>query len=751
MARVLVLLCVCLCYQLVYCQFGFFPREQRRYQSPFGFGQNFIPNTANRFRNALGNILHGQPQTPADNPEYNYPIQNQNRPGNQYNQYYNNRPNNVRFPNQGYQNPDGYYNNGQNNQEYAQRPAENQYQQTGYGFENGGNNNEQFLPNNEGNDPYYDNGFDAGQQNGPAFGQDNAEAPNFGNEGNAPNFDGGLVSGQQNGPAFGQSNTEAPNFGNQGNAPDSGLVSGQQIGPAFGQDNAGAPNFGNEGNAPDSGLVSGQQNGPAFGQGNTEAPIFGNEGNAPSFDGGLVSGQQNGPAFGQSNTEAPSFGNGGNAPDSGLVSGQQNGPAFGQNNGNNGGLISGKENGPAFGQNEYTNAPTFASENDVPRTPVPDTDNRNNFGNEGIFKETCPTVDNGIGTCINIKQCPPYVKLLQQAQSNSGALQVLRKAHCGFDGNTPKVCCPRQTIPEVTPAPTPAPTQAPTKAPTDTAAGKSLTDDFISAFPVPPECGFSNATFSRVVGGIDAKLGAFPWMTLLGYKGTRSPTTSWLCGGSLVSHHHVLTAAHCIHNHEDDLYVVRVGELDLAREDEGATPMDVLIKNKIKHEEYNPKAFTNDIALLVLQNDVQFTDLIKPICIPMESNLRSMNFEDYNPFIAGWGDLEFRGPKATRLQVLQLPVVSNDFCKQAYNAYKAQVIDDRVLCAGFKKGGKDSCQGDSGGPLMQPIYNSETLKFYFYQIGVVSFGKKCAEAGFPGVYTRVTNFVPWLQQNMLGP
>ncbi|XP_069361912.1 proclotting enzyme-like isoform X7 [Maniola hyperantus] len=649
MARVLVLLCVCLCYQLVYCQFGFFPREQRRYQSPFGFGQNFIPNTANRFRNALGNILHGQPQTPADNPEYNYPIQNQNRPGNQYNQYYNNRPNNVRFPNQGYQNPDGYYNNGQNNQEYAQRPAENQYQQTGYGFENGGNNNEQFLPNNEGNDPYYDNGFDAGQQNGPAFGQDNAEAPNFGNEGNAP----------------------------------------------------------------DSGLVSGQQNGPAFGQGN--APDFGNEANGQ------------------------------------IVSGQQNGPAFGQNNGNNGGLISGKENGPAFGQNEYTNAPTFASENDVPRTPVPDTDNRNNFGNEGIFKETCPTVDNGIGTCINIKQCPPYVKLLQQAQSNSGALQVLRKAHCGFDGNTPKVCCPRQTIPEVTPAPTPAPTQAPTKAPTDTAAGKSLTDDFISAFPVPPECGFSNATFSRVVGGIDAKLGAFPWMTLLGYKGTRSPTTSWLCGGSLVSHHHVLTAAHCIHNHEDDLYVVRVGELDLAREDEGATPMDVLIKNKIKHEEYNPKAFTNDIALLVLQNDVQFTDLIKPICIPMESNLRSMNFEDYNPFIAGWGDLEFRGPKATRLQVLQLPVVSNDFCKQAYNAYKAQVIDDRVLCAGFKKGGKDSCQGDSGGPLMQPIYNSETLKFYFYQIGVVSFGKKCAEAGFPGVYTRVTNFVPWLQQNMLGP
>ncbi|XP_039760362.1 venom serine protease Bi-VSP-like [Pararge aegeria] len=197
-------------------------------------------------------------------------------------------------------------------------------------------------------------------------------------------------------------------------------------------------------------------------------------------------------------------------------------------------------------------------------------------------------------------------------------------------------------------------------------------------------------------------------------------------------------------------YVVRVGELDLASETEGATPVDVLIKTKIKHEDYNAKAFTNDIALLVLQNDVQFTDLIKPICIPTDNKLRSTSFEDYNPFIAGWGDLEFRGPKATRLQVLQLPVVSNDFCKQAYTAYKAQVIDNRVLCAGFKKGGKDSCQGDSGGPLMQPIYNFETTKTYFYQIGVVSFGKKCAEPGFPGVYSRVTSFVPWLQKNVLG-
>lgn len=70
------------------------------------------------------------------------------------------------------------------------------------------------------------------------------------------------------------------------------------------------------------------------------------------------------------------------------------------------------------------------------------------------------------------------------------------------------MCCPTLPIPEVTPAPPPTqpPTQAPTSAP-DVASGKSLASDFIATFPEPPECGLSNATFSRVVGGVNAKLG----------------------------------------------------------------------------------------------------------------------------------------------------------------------------------------------------------------------------------------------------
>lgn len=52
-------------------------------------------------------------------------------------------------------------------------------------------------------------------------------------------------------------------------------------------------------------------------------------------------------------------------------------------------------------------------------------------------------------------------------------------------------------------------------------------------------------------------------------------------------------------------------------------------------------------------------------------------------------------------------------------------------------------QGDSGGPLMLQV------KGRWVQIGVVSFGNKCGEPGYPGVYTRVTHYFNWLQENLI--
>ncbi|KAL7886627.1 hypothetical protein AOLI_G00043480 [Acnodon oligacanthus] len=79
---------------------------------------------------------------------------------------------------------------------------------------------------------------------------------------------------------------------------------------------------------------------------------------------------------------------------------------------------------------------------------------------------------------------------------------------------------------------------------------------------------------------------------------------------------------------------------------------------------------------------------------------------------------------------LQIPILSDSTCRSAYPFQ----IKSSMFCAGFMEGGKDSCQGDSGGPVVC----SGVLQ------GIVSWGHGCAQTNKPGVYTKVYNFVSWI-------
>nr|UUL48243.1 venom serine protease 2 [Microplitis pallidipes] len=335
------------------------------------------------------------------------------------------------------------------------------------------------------------------------------------------------------------------------------------------------------------------------------------------------------------------------------------------------------------------------------------------------------------GQCINIRSCSPLLELLRSY--GTSVSDFLRNSLCGFDGRDPKVCCPisesNSNVNHEFPT-TPSP-------PRPTLRNSSYGPLF------PPQCGSSNGPIPKVVGGVPAALGAWPWIAALGYRSTKHPNRpSWLCGGSLISSRHVLTAAHCVYQRRD-LYIVRLGDLNLDDTvDDGANPVDILIDTATIHPDYSPSHYTNDIAMIKLQQDVQFTPNLQPICLPFVKELINKDFVYSVPFIAGWGSIYFRGPSASDLQQLQLPVIEQEKCVNAFKRFKTAVIDNRVMCAGYAKGGKDACQGDSGGPLMYPVGRA------FYIIGVVSYGYRCAEPGIPGVYTRVGAFVDFITSNL---
>lgn len=113
--------------------------------------------------------------------------------------------------------------------------------------------------------------------------------------------------------------------------------------------------------------------------------------------------------------------------------------------------------------------------------------------------------------------------------------------------------------------------------------------------------------------------------------------------------------------------------------------------------------------------------------------------------VSGWGHTEYAGSPSPALMKVVLSIVSNSQCNKYYYNNQRQLPDGirkTMLCAGEKAGGKDACQGDSGGPLQVARSDNPCL---FDIIGVTSFGKGCANANTAGVFTRISEYVPWIE------
>jgi len=219
----------------------------------------------------------------------------------------------------------------------------------------------------------------------------------------------------------------------------------------------------------------------------------------------------------------------------------------------------------------------------------------------------------------------------------------------------------------------------------------------------------------RIVGGVELPIHLSPWLASISVHG------NYTCSSALITSQWLVTAGHCVYY--PDSYSVRAGS---ASADEGGQRRDVV--RIILHPDFNLRTLEHDIALLKISKSFSVGGSIQLVKLP----LPGLNILPRTLFVAGWGSPDANDSDAEpKLRGTLVKVIDQRRCRRLYSHLDRPITEDMVCAA---DAGRDHCFGDSGAPLVHRGCS----------YGIVSFAHGCADPHFPGVYTRLANYVTWI-------
>lgn len=229
----------------------------------------------------------------------------------------------------------------------------------------------------------------------------------------------------------------------------------------------------------------------------------------------------------------------------------------------------------------------------------------------------------------------------------------------------------------------------------------------------------------RLTHGQVTKLKQFPSYVRIEFFNSSTPDLISVCGGTVVAIDLIITAAHCIkRTHNTAKVIAGIIRTNYDSDGESTGQQQIYVRNICFHKDYVPADIgqalksMRDIAVLQLEEKLQFNDAVQPACLPLDPT-----------------------PTNPQLYTIGMGQTARNHPSESLN-YVA-VVDD-PLCESIYDTGWDSCYsptptgeicyGDSGSGLMNIDENRQ------YLVGVTSSNivEECEQnRQTPGIYADI--------------
>ncbi|KAJ8667859.1 hypothetical protein QAD02_009522 [Eretmocerus hayati] len=203
------------------------------------------------------------------------------------------------------------------------------------------------------------------------------------------------------------------------------------------------------------------------------------------------------------------------------------------------------------------------------------------------------------------------------------------------------------------------------------------------------------------------------------------------CGGSIITKHHVLTAAHCLEPHPKKFLQVRAGSSFQARNGSLHSVESAKFHQRFHYNIYGIPI--HDIGIISVNELFHFDKTRQPIKLFKQNEEAT---EGSMCIISGWGLTE-KGIFPDMLQSVMVPLVNKKLCNKIF--LDVGGLLEGFICASYLgEVGRNACNGDSGGPL--GLENR--------LVGLVSWSCGCGEPEFPNVYTEIAHYHEWINRTL---